>query len=102
VLPPQSSPVTLAWLARLQERYPGARFCFHAALSRRAAYRASSAVFGEPLEALPDFSASRVVLALDSDFLSQGPLSLRWAREFSARHAPRAAAREMSRLYVAE
>jgi Fe-S-cluster-containing dehydrogenase component/anaerobic selenocysteine-containing dehydrogenase len=102
VLPPQSSPVVLAWLGRLRESYPGARFCFHAPLSRRTLYQASAAVFGEPLEALPDFSAARVVLALDSDFLSQGPMALRWAREFSARHAPRGTSLEMSRLYAIE
>jgi len=102
VLPPQSSPVTIAWLGRVRERYPGARFCFHAALSRQAHYQAAAAAFGEPLEAQPDFSASRVVLALDSDFLSQGPMSLRWAREFSERHAPRVPSAEMNRLYALE
>jgi hypothetical protein len=102
VLPPQSSPVTLAWLGRVRERNPGARFCFHTPLPRQGYYQATNAVFGEPLEAQPDFSASRVVLALDSDFLNQGPMSLRWSRDFSARHAPRAGSADMSRLYAVE
>jgi molybdopterin-containing oxidoreductase family iron-sulfur binding subunit len=102
VLPPQSSPLVVQQLERVRERYPAARFTFHAALSRQAIYQASDALFGEPLEAQPDFSASRVILALDSDFLSQGPMSLRWARDFSARHAPRATTPEPSRLYAVE
>jgi molybdopterin-containing oxidoreductase family iron-sulfur binding subunit len=102
VLPPQSSPLVVQQLDRLRERHPAARFTFHAALSRQAIYQASDAVFGEPLEAQPDFAASRVVLALDSDFLCQGPMSLRWARDFSARRAPRAAIPEPNRLYAVE
>jgi len=102
VLPPQSSPLVLHQLARVRERYPATRVTYHTALSRQTIYQASEALFGEPLEVQPDFSASRVVLALDSDFLSQGPMSLRWARDFSARRAPRAAIPEPNRLYAVE
>jgi hypothetical protein len=98
VLPPQSSPSNIAWIRRIAERYPEARFCYDTPLSRRAAYRASEALFGEPLELQYDFTASAVVLSLGADFLSRGPMSLRWARDFSARHRPQPAAGEMSRL----
>ncbi|HEU4578078.1 MAG TPA: 4Fe-4S dicluster domain-containing protein [Polyangiaceae bacterium] len=102
VLPPQSSPLVLQQLDLLREIHPAARFTFHAALSRQAIYQATDAVFGEPLEPQPDFAASQVVLALDADFLSQGPMSLRWARDFSARRAPRPSVPEPNRLYAVE
>ncbi len=102
VLRPQSSPVTLAWLERLRERYPAARFCFHSALSRQAVYLATRAVYGQPLETLWDFTRARSVLSLGADFTSQGPMALRWARDFAAGRAPRTPRAEMSRLYVVE
>jgi Fe-S-cluster-containing dehydrogenase component/anaerobic selenocysteine-containing dehydrogenase len=102
VLPPQSSPLLAAWLGRLRARYPEMRLCFHSPLSRRTAYEAAELVFGRALDAQYDFTRAHVTLALDADFLGSGPMTLRWARDFSRQRELASPASEMSRLYQVE
>ncbi|MBA3651291.1 MAG: 4Fe-4S dicluster domain-containing protein, partial [Chthoniobacterales bacterium] len=50
-----------------------------------------------------DFSKAKVIVALDSDFLSQHPAALRHARDFAARRrVEKAEGATMSRFYAAE
>ncbi|HSP80784.1 MAG TPA: 4Fe-4S dicluster domain-containing protein, partial [Myxococcaceae bacterium] len=56
--------------------------------------------FGRPLETRVRWEEARVALALDADFLGQGPYQLRDARDFVRTREPEAEG--MSRLYVAE
>jgi len=106
---PTSSPLTAALIGRIRERYPEARFHFHAPFDERAVAAASLALFGDVVMPQHDFTRARVVLALDSDFMGSGPFSLRYARDFaSRRHSAIAstsgadAGQEMSRLYAVE
>jgi Fe-S-cluster-containing dehydrogenase component len=102
VMPPQSSAVVGALVARIRERYPAARFTFRSPVSRAPVYRAADALFGRALETQYDFGRARVVLALDADFLSAMPMSLRWARDWAERRRRLDREGAMSRLYVAE
>ncbi|HEU4585381.1 MAG TPA: 4Fe-4S dicluster domain-containing protein, partial [Gemmatimonadaceae bacterium] len=106
---PTSSPLTAALVDRVRERYPDARFHFHAPLTAGESAASTIALFGRALVPQYDFSRASVVLALDSDFMGSGPFSLRYARDFAARRhagisrmsgAP--AGPGMNRLYVVE
>jgi molybdopterin-containing oxidoreductase family iron-sulfur binding subunit len=99
---PQSSPLVAAWMERVRQRFPLARFCFDAALSRRAAYASTTALFGRPLDAQYDFRRARVTLALGADFLASMPMSVRWARDFAERRRNAEPGSDMSRLYMME
>ncbi len=58
--------------------------------------------FGQPVNATYRFDRAQRILSLDSDFLSCGPGSLRYARDFAARRRVSASYKEMNRLYVIE
>ncbi len=58
------------------------------------------AAFGRPLSVRYDLSRAEVILSLDSDFLTSGPGSLHYARDFAARR--RAEDGSMNRLYMIE
>src|SRR5690606_34607391 len=62
----------------------------------------SAVAFGTPLQAHVDFARSRVVLALDADFLDRDAGSLRSARGFAEGRRLRTAEDAMNRLYVVE
>jgi molybdopterin-containing oxidoreductase family iron-sulfur binding subunit len=109
LLRPTSSPLTSSLVDRVRERYPDARFHFHAPLSAAGSAASSLALFGGALVPQHDFSRATVVLALDSDFMGSRPFSLRYARDFAARrHAGLSriggadSGPGMNRLYVVE
>jgi Fe-S-cluster-containing dehydrogenase component len=102
VLPPQSSPLLGSLVARVRQRYPGARFSFAGPLTRQRVYEATALIWGRALEPAYDFSRARVVLSLGADFLSAMPMSVRWSREFAAARRTAAPDGSMNRLYVLE
>ncbi len=102
VMPPESSPLAAELIARVRERHPHARFCFHAPLDRSAPLAASRRLFGAAWDPHFDFSRARTVLALDADFTAMMPMSLRWARMFADGRRPSGPGDTMSRLYAAE
>ena len=54
--------------------------------ARRRAFRPRRRqAFGAPVNTYYDLTNANVMVSLDSDFLSMGPGSLRYARQFSAR-----------------
>ena len=89
LLEPTSSPVIASMLLRLQALYPDMRTHYYAPLAQSA-------------QAIPqyDIKGADVILSVGSDFLSSGPFTLRYAREFADRR--RAPLSGMNRLYVAE
>ncbi len=80
-----SSPTAAAQLDALRGRFPRLRRHVWEPAGRHAAEIAARRAFGAPLEARYDLSRASVVLALDSDFLTQGPGAVRYARDFTAR-----------------
>ncbi|HEU4630329.1 MAG TPA: 4Fe-4S dicluster domain-containing protein [Gemmatimonadaceae bacterium] len=91
LLEPTASPLTVALLARVRERWPAAGVHVHAPFA--------APDDGDALLPLPDLTRADVVLALDADFLASGPFHLRWAHDWAVR---RGAGGGPSRLYVVE
>jgi molybdopterin-containing oxidoreductase family iron-sulfur binding subunit len=97
-----SSPLLIAQIAELLERFPRARWIQHESIHDDVARRASRAAFGRVVDTRYDLTRADVVLALDSDFLTQGPGHLRYARDFAMRRQVRGGRRDMNRLYALE
>ncbi|HVG21673.1 MAG TPA: TAT-variant-translocated molybdopterin oxidoreductase [Blastocatellia bacterium] len=58
--------------------------------------------FGQYANAIYHFDKARVILSLDSDFLSCGPASLRYAQDYASTRRLEEGKADMSRLYVVE
>ena len=82
-------------------RYPDLAWHQYQPLARDNTLRGAILAFGSPIETHFRFDRARVVVALDADFLSCHPGSVRYAHDFAIARSgtPRAA---MNRLYVAE
>jgi molybdopterin-containing oxidoreductase family iron-sulfur binding subunit len=94
-----ASPLLAELRARIQARFPRARFHVWESLSSDQAREGARLAFGKPMDARLRLDGARVILSLDDDFLAFGPERLRLAREFAAHRTPGPG---MSRLYVAE
>ena len=97
-----SSPTLIAQLESLLERMPHARWHRFEPLETGAAADGAMAAFGRPADVVYDFAHASVVVALDADFLVEGPGSLRYARDFATGRRVRDGRVTMNRLYVAE
>ncbi|HEY8503837.1 MAG TPA: TAT-variant-translocated molybdopterin oxidoreductase, partial [Gemmataceae bacterium] len=103
-----ASPTLAALLEGLLEDYPEAKWVQYDPAGRDAARAGSRRAFGRYVDTVYDFSKADVVLSLDADFLTSGPGSVRYARDFMARRRVRSdredgiPAGEMNRLYVVE
>jgi MoCo/4Fe-4S cofactor protein with predicted Tat translocation signal len=96
-----SSPTLAAQLRDVLSHYPSAKWHQWDPASRDSARAGSKLAFGQYVDAQYRFDKADVVLALDADFLSCGPASIRYARDFAARRRPEHAP-QMSRLYAIE
>ncbi len=96
-----SSPTLVAQMQQVLQRYPEARWHQWDPAARDAVYSGARLAFGEPVETQYRLDRADVIVALDADFLTSGPGSLRNARHFAARRRPSEADR-MNRLYAAE
>ncbi|MBM3770338.1 MAG: 4Fe-4S dicluster domain-containing protein [Acidimicrobiia bacterium] len=96
-----SSPTLSAQLQGILTQYPEAKWHQWDPAGRDTAYSGARLAFGEPVETLYQIDRADVIVALDADFLTCGPGSLRYARQFAGRRRPSEAER-MNRLYVAE
>ncbi len=102
---PVTSPTEARLIAALLESYPQARWHRWDPLARDGATKGLTEAFGAPVGMRFDLAKADVVLALESDFLTAGPGSVRYARDFADRRKvghPEGAAATMNRLYVAE
>ena len=104
-----TSPTLAAQLDAILTEMPEARWHQWEPAGRHNVYRGAVAAFGEPVEVRYDLTKADVVLALDSDFLTQGPGAVRYAREWSDRRRAGAGAgvgkpdpKAMNRLYAVE
>jgi molybdopterin-containing oxidoreductase family iron-sulfur binding subunit len=96
-----TSPTFAAQMEAVQQRFPSARW--HqwdpaGGVSREGARQA----FGDGVETHYDLSRAQVILTLDSDFLSEGPGHLRYARDFAAARKVHETDGKMSRMYSVE
>ena len=101
------SPTLARQMGDLLKGLPEAKWHVWEPLHRDAGRRAAEMAFGEPVDAVYDFTKADVVLSLDADFLQCGPGNLSYAADFMARRRVRtneqdAHTARMNRLYAAE
>ena len=104
---PISSPTLRRQINALLSEYPGARWHQYSPASPENVFAGSKIAFGRALQSRYRFDRAQVVLALDADFLTQGPGSVRYARDFMAARRVHSAqdaqgSRAMNRLYALE
>ncbi|HEY0080605.1 MAG TPA: TAT-variant-translocated molybdopterin oxidoreductase [Pyrinomonadaceae bacterium] len=97
-----TSPTLAAQMAEIGGRFPGAKWHqYEPAGSNNTALGARLA-FGDFANTIYNFADADRVLSLDSDFLSCGPASLRFARDFANRRRLVSGKTDMNRLYAVE
>ncbi len=97
-----TSPTLAAQFQAIAQKLPGARWSQWDPLTRDSLREArAGGVFGG--ETIYDFTKAKVIVALDSDFLSLHPAALRHARDFAKnRRVDKPEGASMSRFYAAE
>ena len=97
-----TSPTLAAQIRALQKLYPGAKWHQWDPAGPHSARAGAVQAFGQPVNTYYDLSKADVVVSLDADFLSSGPGSLRYARQFARRRRVGEGTETMSRMYVVE
>lgn len=97
-----TSPTLGAQLIAFLNDLPGARWHQYEPVNRDNARGGARLAFGEPLNTVYQFQNADVVLSLDANFLSEGPGSIRYSRDFAAHRDPDGINGAMNRLYVVE
>ena len=85
-----TSPTVADQIQQLRTRFPNLRWHRWEPAGHRQGYAAAVRAFGRPVDTRYDFSKADVVLAIDSDRLTQGPGSVRYQRDFASRRRMRA------------
>ncbi len=97
-----TSPTLADQIKEILAAFPDAKWHqWEPAMAHSAAAGARLAL-GQPVNTIYDLRGADVIVSLDADFLSSGPGSLRYARQFAARRRVRGAETDMNRLYVVE
>lgn len=99
---PVTSPSLVDQINALFTKYPQAKWIQYSPVGRVNALAGAAQAFGQPYDAIYDFSKADVILSLDCDFLFSEPGHLRYSRDFAQRHQPISANGAMNRLYVIE
>lgn len=99
---PLTSPTAVRFKQAITRRFPEARFHTYASVSDSNVREGVRIATGRRARPVIDYSAARVVLALDSDFLGGDPGAVRNSRLFAAARRLTRPSDPMNRLYVAE
>ena len=97
-----TSPTLAAQLKGILTEFPQAKWHQYEPVNNDNARAGAMMAFGQPVNTIYDFSKADRILALDADFLSAHPGTLKYARDFAARRRISNGKKEMSRLYVIE
>jgi molybdopterin-containing oxidoreductase family iron-sulfur binding subunit len=95
------SPTLADQIRDLLARFPSAKWHQWDPAARDNAHAGAKLAFGEYVDTQYHFDRADVIVSLDADFLSCGPGSLRYARDYASRRRPERADM-MSRLYSLE
>mgnify|MGYP006280729701 FL=1 len=96
-----TSPVWAELRDRVLEQLPEAKFHYWEPIHDEPVLKGVRRISGRALRPRPDFGRADRIVALDADFLAEGPERLRSARAFATRRDPEATER-CNRLYVLE
>ncbi|HEX4479706.1 MAG TPA: 4Fe-4S dicluster domain-containing protein [Rudaea sp.] len=93
---PSTSPTLQRLKKNFLARFPAAAWHTYQSLSRDNVYAGAKLAFGEALETRYDFTRCDVMVALDADFLTTLPGSVRYAHDFATRRTHSAPTRVYS------
>src|SRR5215510_8252834 len=97
-----TSPTFADQMKKVKAAFPQAKWHTYEPASRNGARLGAQIAFGQPVNTVYQFDKADCVLSLDADFLTSGPGSVRYARDFISRRRLTDGSKEMNRLYVAE
>src|SRR5215510_5788401 len=97
-----TSPTFAEQMNKVKAAFPQAKWHTYEPASRNGARLGAQMAFGQPVNTVYQFDKADCVLSLDADFLTSGPGSVRYARDFISRRRLTSGSNEMNRLYVAE
>lgn len=99
-----TSPTFVAALTTFLAEYPGAKWHAYEPTGRANVHAGAKLAFGKPVDTLYDFTKAKVIVSLDSDFLSptSNPGSLVYARDFANGRRVKGLNGTMNRLYSFE
>jgi molybdopterin-containing oxidoreductase family iron-sulfur binding subunit len=97
-----TSPTLAAQLKGILTEFPKAKWHQYEPVNRDNIRAGAMMAFGQPVHTIYNFDQATRILALDADFLSANPGTLRYARQFAAARRVIEGKHEMSRLYVVE
>ncbi len=103
ILTETSTPPTfLDQMNKLKAEFKQAKWHTYEPATRDGARMGAQMAFGQLVNPVYQFDKADVVLSLDADFLTNGPGSVRYARDFMSKRRLTGGAKEMNRLYVVE
>ena len=82
-----TSPTLISQMNALMAQWPSTKWYTHEPSVNPAVASAAKKIAGHSAFVSYDFSQADVILSLESDFLNQGPATLKYARQFSAKRA---------------
>ncbi len=97
-----TSPTLAGQIQSILKAFPAARWYQYEPVSGDNIRAGAKLAFGSPVTTHYRFAEADVVLALDANFMAQGPSSVRDAREFTSRRKLVGGQRSMNRLYCIE
>jgi molybdopterin-containing oxidoreductase family iron-sulfur binding subunit len=97
-----TSPTFADQMKKLMAEFPQAKWVVYEPASRDGARVGGQMVFGQFVNTIYQFDKADVVLSLDADFLTTGPGSVRYARDFMSKRKLLQGGQEMNRLYSVE
>ena len=97
-----TSPTLADQMKSLLAQFPQAKWHQYEPCSRNSVREGSKLAFGEYVNTVYHLDQAEVVVALDADFLTCGPGSVRYAHDFSAKRRVTGPESSMNRLYVVE
>ena len=97
-----TSPSLAAQINQFLKSYPSAKWLQYESAGRDNVREGAKLAFGEYVNTVYRVENAEVILALDSNFLTSGPGSLRYAREFARKRRVEGTESKMNRLYAVE
>ena len=97
-----TSPSLGARINEVRRLFPKATWHQYEPSARVNTAAGAVAAFGRAVNTVYQFERAKVIVSLDADFLSDDPLSVRYARHFANARRVRRGRTDASRLYVAE
>ncbi|MCU1342746.1 MAG: quinol:cytochrome c oxidoreductase iron-sulfur protein precursor [Candidatus Acidoferrum typicum] len=97
-----TSPTLGAQIRALLKIFPSAKWHQYESVGHDNVHEGTKLAFGEMVNPVYRVDRAEVILSLDSDLLTCGPGSVRYAREFSRKRRVEDAESKMTRLYAVE